>query len=52
MKENPWNKGKPIKGNIKVITSEYAMHSYGIRLCAIETKCKLGQKKSSIAISL
>ena len=37
-----------------MITSEYAMHSYGIRLCVIEikisSKCKLEQKKSSIAL--
>ena len=37
-----------------MLLSEYAMHSYGIRLCKIEiiisSKCKLEQKKSSIAL--
>ena len=28
-----------------VVLSEYAMHSYGIRLCRREIKCKLEQKK-------
>ena len=55
MKERKAIKGKPIKGNIKkVLLSENAMHSYGIRLCATEieisSKCKLEQKKSSIAL--
>ena len=39
---------------IKVLQSEYAMHSYGIRLCVIEIKIsskhKLEQMKSSIAL--
>ena len=50
MKESKPIKGKPIKENIKkVLLSEYAMHSYGIRLCATEikisSKCKCEQKK-------
>ena len=51
---------KLTKGNINILLSEYAMHSYGIRLitvCAIEikissiqSKCTLEQNKSSIAL--
>ena len=39
-----------------MLLSEYAMHSYGIRLCVIEikisSKYKFEQKKSSIALSV
>ena len=38
MKKRKAMKGKLIKGNIRVLLSEYAMHSYGIRLSAIEVK--------------
>ena len=54
-KRNP-NKGNLSKGNINVLVSEYAMHSYGIRLCTIDwnlkysSKDKSEQKESSIAL--
>ena len=41
-------KGNLSKGNIKVITREYAMHSYGIRLCVIEIKISNIQVNASL----
>ena len=47
-KERKPKQGKPIKGKIKVLLSEYAMHSYGIRLYVIEIKISNIQLNASL----